>query len=42
VKKTEGITEARSDKTSICGEKARKGMGYEEEEEEDTSKNRLK
>jgi len=40
VKKTEGITEARSDKTSICGEKARKGMGYEEEE--DTSKNRLK
>jgi len=26
VKKTEGITEAKSDKTSICAKKARKGM----------------
>jgi len=38
VKKTEGMTDARSDKTSMCGEKAKKGMEYEE----DTSKNRLK
>jgi hypothetical protein len=30
-KKTEGMTEARSDKTSVCGEKSRKGIEYEED-----------
>jgi hypothetical protein len=38
VKKTEGMTKVRRDKTSIFWEKARKGVEYEE----DTGKKKIK